>query len=138
MATFRLIDLAEHIGGTVRGNTDLPIQSIAALDKANGSQITFISNAKYRENLTACQAEKIIVTEDDAAFCREDQNLIIVANPYLAYALLAQYMDLTPKAANQIHPSAVISPEAKLGLNVSVGANAVIEAGVELGDDVVI
>ena len=138
MATFRLIDLAEHIGGTVRGNTDLPIQSIAALDKANGSQITFISNAKYRENLTACQAGAIIVTEDDAAFCREDQNLIIVANPYLAYALLAQYMDLTPKAANQIHPSAVISPEAKLGLNVSVGANAVIEAGVELGDDVVI
>ena len=61
-----------------------------------------------------------------------------MANPYLAYALLAQYMDLTPKAANQIHPSAVISPEAKLGLNVSVGANAVIEAGVELGDDVVI
>ena len=48
MATFRLIELAEHIGGTVKGNTDLPIQSIAALDKANGSQITFISNAKYR------------------------------------------------------------------------------------------
>ena len=64
MATFRLIDLAEHIGGTVRGNADLPIQSIAALDKANGSQITFISNAKYRENLIACQAGAIIVNED--------------------------------------------------------------------------
>jgi len=138
MATFRLIELAEHIGGTVRGNTDLPIQSIAALDKANGSQITFISNAKYRENLTACQAGAIIVNEDDVQFCREDQNIVIVANPYLAYALLAQYMDSTPKAASNIHPSAVISPEAKLGLNVSVGANAVIEAGVELGDDVVI
>ncbi len=42
-----------------------------------------------------------------------------------------------PKAA-RIHPSAVISPEAKLGNNVSVGANAVIESGVELGDDAVI
>ncbi|HDV7283419.1 TPA: UDP-3-O-(3-hydroxymyristoyl)glucosamine N-acyltransferase [Mannheimia haemolytica] len=138
MANFRLIDLAEHIGGTLRGNADLAIQSIAALDKADSSQITFISNAKYRENLTACNAGAIIVSLADVEFCRADQNLIIVANPYVAYAQLAQYMDSTPKAASEIHPSAVISPEAKLGNNVSVGANAVIESGVELGDDAVI
>ncbi|WHP46322.1 UDP-3-O-(3-hydroxymyristoyl)glucosamine N-acyltransferase [Mannheimia bovis] len=138
MANFRLIDLAEHIGGTLRGNADLAIQSIAALDKANSSQITFISNAKYRENLTACNAGAIIVSPTDVEFCREDQNLIIVANPYVAYALLAQYMDSTPKAATGIHPNAVISPEAKLGNNVSIGANAVIESGVELGDDSII
>ncbi|AHG75347.1 UDP-3-O-acylglucosamine N-acyltransferase [Mannheimia varigena USDA-ARS-USMARC-1296] len=138
MANFRLIDLAEHIGGTLRGNADLAIQSIAALDKANSSQITFISNAKYRENLAACNAGAIIVSPADVAFCREDQNLVIVANPYVAYALLAQYMDTTPKAATGIHPNAVISPEAKLGHNVSVGANAVIESGVELGDGAVI
>ncbi|HGO5847368.1 TPA: UDP-3-O-(3-hydroxymyristoyl)glucosamine N-acyltransferase [Mannheimia haemolytica] len=138
MANFRLIDLAEHIGGTLRGNADLAIQSIAALDKADSSQITFISNAKYRENLTACNAGAIIVSPADVEFCRADQNLIIVANPYVAYAQLAQYMDSTPKAASEIHPSAVISPEAKLGNNVSVGANAVIESGVELGDDAVI
>ncbi|HGO5814792.1 TPA: UDP-3-O-(3-hydroxymyristoyl)glucosamine N-acyltransferase [Mannheimia haemolytica] len=138
MATFRLIDLAEHIGGTLKGNADLAIQSIAALDKADSSQITFISNAKYRENLTACNAGAIIVSPADVEFCREDQNIIIVGNPYVAYAQLAQYMDSTPKAASGIHPSAVISPEAKLGNNVSVGANAVIESGVELGDDAVI
>ncbi|QIM66778.1 UDP-3-O-(3-hydroxymyristoyl)glucosamine N-acyltransferase [Mannheimia granulomatis] len=138
MANFRLIDLAEHIGGTLKGNADLAIQSIAALDKAGSSQITFISNAKYRENLTACNAAAIIVSPADVEFCREDQNLIIVDNPYVAYAKLAQYMDSTPKAANGIHPNAVISPDAKLGNNVSIAANAVIESGVELGDDVII
>ncbi|MDD0823706.1 UDP-3-O-(3-hydroxymyristoyl)glucosamine N-acyltransferase [Mannheimia sp. AT1] len=138
MADFRLIDLAEHIGGTLRGNADLAIQSIAALDKANSSQITFISNAKYRENLTACNAGAIIVNQDDVAFCRDDQNLIIVSNPYVAYALLAQYMDSTPKASNGIHPSAVVATDVKLGNNVSIGANAVIENGVEIGDDAII
>ena len=138
MATFRLIELAEHIGGTLKGNADLAIDSIAALNKAQSSQITFISNAKYRENLTACQAGAIIVSPADAEFCAPEQNLIIVDNPYVAYAKLAQYMDSTPKAASQIHPSAVISSDAKLGHNVSVGANAVIESGVVLGDDVVI
>ncbi len=37
-----------------------------------------------------------------------------------------------------IHPSAVIHPSAKLGANVRVGPCAVIEAGVELGDDCIV
>ena len=37
-----------------------------------------------------------------------------------------------------IHPSAVIHPQAKLGVNVRVGPCAVIEAGVEVGDDCII
>ena len=37
-----------------------------------------------------------------------------------------------------IHPSAVIHPQAKLGANVTVGPCAVIEAGVEVGDDCII
>ncbi|OOH91062.1 UDP-3-O-(3-hydroxymyristoyl)glucosamine N-acyltransferase [Pasteurellaceae bacterium 15-036681] len=138
MVDFRLIDLAEQIGGTLKGNADLAIRSIAPLDKANSTQITFISNPKYREQLAKSQAGAIIVSEADVEFCTENQNIIVVANPYLAYALLAQYMDSTPKAATNIHPSAVIAEDAKLGNNVSVGANAVIESGVELGDDVVI
>lgn len=138
MAVFRLIELARQIGGTLRGNADLAIHSIAALGKASETQITFISNAKYRPLLAESQAGAIIVSEEDVAFCRPEQNLIIVANPYLAYALLAQYMDLTPKSAYGISASAVISSDAKLGENVSIGANAVIESGVELGDDVVI
>ena len=37
-----------------------------------------------------------------------------------------------------IHPTAVIHPQAKLGANVRVGPCAVIEAGVEVGDDCII
>lgn len=37
-----------------------------------------------------------------------------------------------------IHPTAVISPDAKLGANVRVGPFCVINAGVELGDDCVL
>ena len=38
----------------------------------------------------------------------------------------------------RIHPTAVISPEAQLGKNVEVGALAVIEGAVTIGDDCVI
>lgn len=138
MATFRLIELAEQIGGTLKGNADLAISSIAPLERATSAQITFISNPKYRSQLASSQAGAIIVTQEDVEFCQASQNLIVVANPYLAYALLAQYMDSTPRAAHNIAKSAVIAPSAKLGNNVAIGANAVIEEGVELGDDVII
>ncbi|MGQ8820477.1 UDP-3-O-(3-hydroxymyristoyl)glucosamine N-acyltransferase [Bibersteinia trehalosi] len=138
MKIFRLAELAEQIGGTLKGNADLAIQSISALSNATAQQITFISNIKYRSQLFESQAGAIIVTQGDVEFCRADQNLIIVDNPYLAYAQLAQYMDNTPKAAHGIASSAIVSPDAKLGQNVSIGANAVIESGVEIGDDAVI
>ncbi|MDH2925380.1 UDP-3-O-[3-hydroxymyristoyl] glucosamine N-acyltransferase [Nicoletella semolina] len=135
---FRLIELAEQVSGSLRGNADLVISSIAPLDKANSTQISFISNPKYRSQLVNSQAGALIVSPNDVEFCASSQNLIVVEQPYIAYALLAQYMDTTPKAAENIAPSAVISPTAKLGNNVAIGANAVIESGVELGDGVVI
>jgi UDP-N-acetylglucosamine acyltransferase len=36
---------------------------------------------------------------------------------------------------NNIHPTAIVHPQAKLGNNISVGPYAVIEADVEIGDD---
>ena len=89
-------------------------------------------------NFVNCCLNHKLVSEADVAFCAENSNLLIVPDPYVAYALLAQYMDSTPKAAEQIAQSAVISTKAKLGKNVSVGANAVIEDGAEIGDEAII
>lgn len=138
MRAYSLKELAEQIGATVRGNADVVVESIAPLDKAGERQLTFISNVKFRELLSQSQAGILIVSESDVEFCAVHSNLLIVKDPYVAYAVLAQYMDTTPKAATDIAPSAVISPAASLGKNVCVGANSVIEAGVVLEDDVII
>ena len=50
-----------------------------------------------------------------------------------------QYWDAQqPKHTPGIHPTAVISPSAKLGKNVSVGAYSVIEDAVVIGDDTIL
>lgn len=138
MQQYRLSDLAEHIGGTVKGNADVVIQGIAPLDKATSQHLTFISNIKFRPLLQNSQAGIIVVSPQDVEFCAAESNLIIVANPYVAYAKLAQYMDSTPSPAENIAASAVIAKSVKLGKNVSIGANAVIEEDVILGDDVIV
>ena len=54
----------------------------------------------------------MVVSEADVEFCSPESNLLIVKDPYVAYAILAQYMDTTPKAAQGIAPSAVVSSHA--------------------------
>ncbi|TDQ59486.1 UDP-3-O-[3-hydroxymyristoyl] glucosamine N-acyltransferase [Mesocricetibacter intestinalis] len=138
MSGYSLQELANHIGAAIRGNADVSVEGIAPLEKAGPHQLSFISNGKFRPLLSASQAGILVVSEADVEFCAPHSNLLIVKDPYVAYALLAQYMDNTPKAAEAIAASAVISEQAKLGANVCIGANAVIEAGAEIGDNVVI
>ncbi|WP_099860718.1 UDP-3-O-(3-hydroxymyristoyl)glucosamine N-acyltransferase [Pasteurella multocida] len=138
MQVYSLQELAQQIGATIRGNADVVVESIAPLDKATEKQLTFISNPKFRSLLAQSHAGILVVSEVDVAFCAEQSNLLIVKDPYVAYAVLAQYMDSTPKAASGIAASAVVSASAVIGKNVSIGANAVIEDGVTLGDHVVI
>ncbi|HHH0383345.1 TPA: UDP-3-O-(3-hydroxymyristoyl)glucosamine N-acyltransferase [Yersinia enterocolitica] len=136
MPSIRLADLAQQLDAQVHGDGDLVITGIASMHSAEPSQITFLSNSRYQEQLATCNAGAVVLTEADLPFCKSAA--LVVKNPYLTYARMAQIMDTTPQPAQDIAPSAVISPQAMLGENISIGANAVIESGVVLGDNVVI
>lgn len=136
MASIRLAELARQLDATVHGDGDIAISGIASMQSAGAEQITFLANSRYREQLSQCNAAAVVLTEADLECCQSAA--LVVKNPYLTYAKLAQILDTTPKPAENIAPSAVIASDASLGNNVSIGANAVIESGVVLGDNVVI
>ncbi|MFV8810224.1 UDP-3-O-(3-hydroxymyristoyl)glucosamine N-acyltransferase [Yersinia enterocolitica] len=136
MPSIRLADLAQQLDAQVHGDGDLVITGIASMHSAEPSQITFLSNSRYQEQLATCNAGAVVLTEADLPFCKSAA--LVVKNPYLTYARMAQIMDTAPQPAQDIAPSAVISPQATLGENISIGANAVIESGVVLGDNVAI
>ncbi|WP_340608963.1 UDP-3-O-(3-hydroxymyristoyl)glucosamine N-acyltransferase [Xenorhabdus bharatensis] len=136
MVSIRLADLAQQLNAQLHGDGDIVITGIAPMYSANSEQITFLSDSRYTEKLAECQAAAIVLSEADLPHCKVAA--LVVDNPYLAYARMAQIMDITPQPAQDIHASAVISPEATLGRNVAIGANTVIESGVVLGDNVII
>ncbi|WP_340620941.1 UDP-3-O-(3-hydroxymyristoyl)glucosamine N-acyltransferase [Xenorhabdus siamensis] len=136
MVSIRLADLAQQLNAQLHGDGNIVITGIAPMYSANSEQITFLSDSRYTEKLTECQAAAVVLREADLPHCKVAA--LVVDNPYLAYARMAQIMDTTPRPAQDIHPSAVIAPEATLGRNVAIGANAVIESGVVLGDNVII
>lgn len=136
MVSIRLADLAQQLDAELHGDGEIVITGVASMQTAQAGQVTFIVNPRYREELNTCQASVVVMTEADLPYAKSAA--LVVKNPYLIYARMAQILDTTPQPATHIAPSAVIDVSATLGKNVSVGANAVIESGVELGDNVVI
>lgn len=136
MSSIRLADLAQQLDAQLHGDGDIVITGIASMGSAQAGQITFLSDSRFREKLSSCQASAVVLTADSLPFFTGAA--LVVSNPYLTYARMAQLMDTTPKPAEDIGAEAVIAPDATLGQRVAVGANAVIESGVVLGDDVIV
>ena len=131
MAGMTLADIAAKLGAELRGDGTVVIESVAGMATAGEGQITFLSSSKYRKQLAECQAAAVMLKEADAEGF--EGNALLMADPYLGYAKVAQLLDTTPAAASDIAPSAYVDPTAQLGENVSIGHNAVIEAGARIG-----
>ncbi len=137
MKTLTLAELAEITGGELYGDSNAVVHRVAPMDSAQEGDVTFLSNSKYSKHLADSKATVLMVKESERELC--PSNVLVVADPYVAFAKVAQAMDITPTPAeNGIAPSAVIAADAVIGANVSIGANAVVESGAELGDNVII
>ncbi len=137
MKTLTLAELAEITGGELYGDSNAVVHRVAPMDSAQEGDVTFLSNPKYSKHLADSKATVLMVKESERELC--PSNVLVVADPYVAFAKVAQAMDITPTPAeNGIAPSAVIAADAVIGANVSIGANAVVESGAELGDNVII
>ncbi|WP_428772138.1 UDP-3-O-(3-hydroxymyristoyl)glucosamine N-acyltransferase [Vibrio sp.] len=136
MAVLTLAELATITGGELFGDPEATVNQVAPMDKAQTGDVTFLSNPKYVKHLDQCRASVVMIKADQREFCQG--NVLVVKDPYVAFAKVAQALDTTPSPAQQIAPSAVIAADAVLGENVAIGANAVIESGVTLGDNVVV
>jgi UDP-3-O-[3-hydroxymyristoyl] glucosamine N-acyltransferase len=141
----RLGSIVDAIGGTLHGNPELQIESLAPLESAGPFELAFLSNPKYQSQLAASRAGCVIVgpTMADVARARlEGEGACIVADqPYLYYARATQLWKRAharSDAAPRIHPSAVIDPEASIDATAFVGALCVVERGARIGADTVL
>lgn len=132
--SFTLTEIANKIGATVSGDEKCEVNSLATLSNAKVGQIAFLANKKYRQQLNDTKASAVIIHKKFLGDVLT--NALVMDDPYLGYALVAQLLDTTPKPSTSIHPSSVIHSSVKLGDNVSIGANAVIEAGACIDDNV--
>jgi UDP-3-O-[3-hydroxymyristoyl] glucosamine N-acyltransferase len=138
-------ELAAHIGGRVLGDGDVSILRVAGLDSAREGDITYVEDEKFFEAANRTKASCVIAPEgaDVKAPCRID-----VKNPKLAFALIAEVLHPRKQRVPEIHHTAIIARDARIGDDVFVGAfvcigeNSVvgdrtqIRAGAKIGDHV--
>jgi len=134
VCSLKLSELAEQFELQYEGDGDTMIDGVGTLSEATNTQISFLSNPAYREQLKTTSAAAVIVSQDDVENCTV--NSLIAVDPYVSYAKIAGHFDPRRPVSPGIHVSASVDPEAKIGSNVYIGANAVIGPGCKIAEAV--
>jgi UDP-3-O-[3-hydroxymyristoyl] glucosamine N-acyltransferase len=139
--------LAALVGGRVIGSGAVLIHRVGSLDAASEGEIAYVEEEKFFKDAANSRASCLIVPDGAAidSKCR-----IEVKNPKLAFALMAEVLHPPKQRRPEIHPTAVVSPTAKIGRDVFIGAfvtvgessivgdRTQIRAGAKVGDNVTI
>ncbi|MBM3790226.1 MAG: UDP-3-O-(3-hydroxymyristoyl)glucosamine N-acyltransferase [Acidobacteria bacterium] len=127
----KISDIARKLGCELRTREDVEILRVTGIEEAGPGDLTFVSNRKYVRHIKTTCASAIILGYDMPEVSVPS---LRTANPYLAFARALElfYRPLAP--AEGIHPTALIAPDARMGVRPSIGAYAVIESGCVIGD----
>ena len=129
----------ELLAGTLPGDG---ISGVAALPEAGPDELSFFANPKYQAALRVSRAGAVLVpagyqSSGETAAGPGAPAFIGVQNPSLAFARFVARFAPPPRTPTPgIAPSAIIGQDVRLGPGVAVQAYAVIEDGVELGENV--
>jgi UDP-3-O-[3-hydroxymyristoyl] glucosamine N-acyltransferase len=123
--------LADSLGAELRGDPDATITSVASLEHAAEGSLSFLANTRYRKHLHATRATAVIL---QGKFADEAPGaVLVVANPYAAYARAASLLGPRPPTPQGAHPSAVTGARCRIDDSAWIGPNCVLEDGVAIG-----
>lgn len=126
---FKLKEIANIINGNIKGDGDIVITGVNSIDAAGPGDISFFADNRYKDLVPKTKASAIIVKEETELF---NGPQIIVSNPLLGFAKIAQLFSPPIPA----YPG--ISDKAIIGRDVVIGKNISIYPFVYIGDRVVI
>lgn len=135
VGAMKLGEIAAAIGAELHGDPDVEIVGVAAIEEAGPGELTFVASGRYGALLSSTRAAAVILPRGAPEVGIPS---LRTADPYLAFARALELFCAPARPAPQIHPTAAIAPDAKLGEGAYVGAYVVIGEGVEIGARAVI
>ena len=131
-----LAHIALHVNGVIIGDAECEISNVSTLQAANGQQISFLANNKYKKYLQNSQAGAVIVSKEMAGLVKN--SAIVVDDPYIAYAKIATLLNPPKTITTGLSETAMVEASVNILKTVSIGPQVVIEANVKLAHRVVI
>ncbi len=134
--SYTLRELAELTGSALSGDPSFLISGYDELKTASQSDISFLSNMRYKEAMQKSNAGAVCV--DATIHLEENKNYLISDNPSATFqAIINLFFDrkLNSSGFQGIHPQAAIHPTAIIGHSVKIGPFVTIDQGVVIGDE---
>jgi UDP-3-O-[3-hydroxymyristoyl] glucosamine N-acyltransferase len=128
-------ELARLLGCPFEGDGTKVITGVASLETAEAGDLVFLAAPKFRRLLEASKAEAAIIPPAEP-FRRIP--VIVSENPQLTFIKAVELFFQPYLPQPGIHPTAAVSPSARIGKDVAVGALSVIGDDAEIGDATVI
>ena len=130
-----LKELADLVDGDLVGDPNIVIDYLAPVEVADAGDITFLVKAGKPEDLREIKASAVIVP-----MALEDAGIAIirVRDPYLASAIIQNFLLKEEFQAKGIHEHAHIGKDCLLSEELSIGPMVVIGDRVKIGRQVVI
>jgi UDP-3-O-[3-hydroxymyristoyl] glucosamine N-acyltransferase len=129
---FSLGELAVRFALELRGDPDTRVAQVATLAQAVPGTLSFLADSRHRRELATTRASAVVLAPADAPAC--PVAALVTENPRLAFAHMAALLHPEPSYVPGIHPTAVIAAGVRIPESAAVGALAVIEDDVELGE----
>ncbi len=129
---FSLGELAVRFGLELHGSPHTRVSHVATLAEAPPGSLSFLADARHRRELATTRASAVVLAAADAPAC--PVAALVTDNPRLAFARMAALLHPEPARTAGVHPTAVIALGVHVPASATVGALAVIEEDVELGE----
>jgi len=126
--------IAGMLDGTVEGDPETRLNTIAKIEEGHEGALSFLSNPKYETYIYTTGSSAVLVSKDFKPSKRVNATLIRVEDPYMAVARLLAIYEQSKPVKKGIHPTAVIEDSATVGKDVYIGAYAVISENAVIGD----
>jgi len=132
--TLTVAEVARLVGGVVRGDGALPVSGVAPLDEAGPHELGLLASRRYLKHLAASRAGAVLVSEALASRTPPDRTLVVVPRAHEALPPLLARLYPWRRTRPGVHSTAVIERGVDLGEDVSIGPYAVIGEDAVVGD----
>lgn len=131
-----LEQLGNELGLVVHGDHRHSVSTLASIESAGPTQLSFVVGLKYTAALKASEAGAVILP--GSMLADAPGNALVSDDPYASYASASWLLYPSLAATSGIHATAIVHPDASVSPSASVGPYAVVGQNCIIGDDVVV
>lgn len=134
MPLLSLAEVSRITGGIVHGEPGRMVARVASLDAAGPDALSLVASSRYLPYVQTTRAAALLISAALSESVPAGPPRVVVDDPHASLVRLLPVLYPEPEITAGVHPTAVLESGVELGDEVVVGAYAVLGAGSRVGE----